>query len=132
MDMITPVHPKRLSAAFVQTITTPGRYGDGRGGFGLSLLVKPTRSGRVSRSWSQRLRIDGVAFNIGIGSFPGVTLSEARKRALANLRIVETGGDPRRKPQTTPTFKEAMERTIEVLRPGWKQGERLNIKCGFS
>ena len=37
--------PKRLSAAFVRTVKRPGRYGDGRGGYGLSLLVKPTASG---------------------------------------------------------------------------------------
>ena len=123
--------PRRLSAAFVQTVTIPARYGDGRGGFGLSLLVKPTSSGRVSRSWCQRLRIDGVAFNIGLGSFPGVTLSEARKRALANLRIVESGGDPRRKPKTTPTFEEAMERAIDVLRPGWKEGGKAEYQMRF-
>ena len=34
--------PKQLSAAFVKTVKRPGRYGDGRGGHGLSLLVKPT------------------------------------------------------------------------------------------
>ena len=112
--------PRRLSAAFVQTITKPGRYGDGRGGFGLSLLVKSTKSGRISRSWAQRLRIDGRPVNIGLGSFPIVTLARARELALANARIAEAGGDPRRKPEATPTLEEAMERTIEVLRPGWR------------
>ena len=34
--------PKTLSAAFVKTVKRPGRYGDGLGGHGLSLLVKPT------------------------------------------------------------------------------------------
>ena len=116
--------PRRLSAAFVQTITAPGRYGDGRGGFGLSVLVKPTTSGRVSRSWGQRLRINSQPFNIGLGSFPRVTLAEARKRALANARMVEAGQDPRNKPVTVPTLQEAMESTIEVLRPGWKVGSK--------
>ena len=115
--------PRRLSAAFVQTVTTPGRFGDGRGGLGLSMLVKDTTSGRLSKSWSQRLRIEGVPRDMGIGSFPKVTLTEARKRALANARIVEEGGDPRRKAQATPTFEEAMERTIEVLRPGWRNAK---------
>ena len=96
--------PRRLSAAFVQTITTPGRYGDGRGGFGLSLLVKPTKTGRISRSWAQRLRVDDRPVNIGLGSYPVVTLARARELALANARIVEEGGDPRRKPKATPTF----------------------------
>ena len=44
--------PKKLSATFVKTISAPGRrYGDGRGGHGLSLLVKPSSTGRVRRIW---------------------------------------------------------------------------------
>ena len=119
--------PRRLSAAFVQTIRTPGRYGDGRGGFGLSLLVKPSMTGRVSRSWAQRLRIDGRPVNIGLGSFPIVTLARARALALINARINEEGGDPRRRPLATPTFAEAMEQTIEVLRPGWRNARTESI-----
>ena len=114
------VHPRRLSAAFVQTVNTPGRYGDGRGGLGLSLLVKDTTTGRLSKSWSQRLRWNGQPFNIGLGSFPRVTLAKARERALNNARMVEDGIDTRIKPVTVPTFQDAMEATIEVLRPGWK------------
>ena len=119
--------PRRLSAAFVQTISTPGRYGDGRGGFGLSLLVKPSMTGRVSRSWAQRLRIDGRPVNIGLGSFPIVTLARARALALINARINEEGGDPRRRPQAAPTFAEAMEQAIEVLRPGWRNARTESI-----
>ena len=115
--------PRRFSAAFVNTVTAPGRYGDGRGGFGLSLLVKPTTSGRVSRSWAQRLRIEDTVFNLGLGSFPRVSLSTARKRALTNIRMVEDGGDPRRKPEVTPTFANSMEQSITVLRPGWTGGK---------
>ena len=99
----------------------------------MSLLVKGTTNGRLSKSWAQRLRIEGQAFNIGLGSFPGVTLSEARKRALANLRKVEEGGDPRRKPQAALTFEDAMERTIEVLRPGWRNGKtEKNMRAAMS
>ena len=36
---------KRLSATFIKTVTRRGRYGDGRGGHGLSLLVKPMKHG---------------------------------------------------------------------------------------
>ena len=42
--------PKRLSATFVQTVNIPGRYGDGRGGLGLSLLVKSASAGGFSKS----------------------------------------------------------------------------------
>ena len=86
--------PKALSAAFVRTVNRPGRYGDGRGSHGLSLLVKPTANGRWSKTWSQRLRIDGRKVNVGLGSFPVTTLAEAREKALANRRNVEQGRDP--------------------------------------
>ena len=53
------VRSQKLSAAFVKTVTRPGRYGDGRGGHGLSLLVKPASSGGLSKSWAQRVRTGG-------------------------------------------------------------------------
>ena len=53
------MRPTKLSGTFVARVRTPVRYGDGRGGNGLSLLVKTTASGRISRSWTQRLRIYG-------------------------------------------------------------------------
>ena len=37
--------PQRLSAFFVKNVNVTGRYGDGRGGHGLSLIVKPMRNG---------------------------------------------------------------------------------------
>ena len=87
--------PKRLSATFVKTVTRPGRYGDGRGSHGLSLLVKPMKLGGHSRTWSQRLRINGKPVSIGLGSFPVVSLAEVRKAALENRRATARGHDPR-------------------------------------
>ena len=99
--------PKQLNGAFVKTVTQPGRYGDGRGGHGLSLLVKPTTTGRLSKTWAQRLLVDGRAVNLGLGSYPVVTLADARKKALANRRTVARGADPRG--NGIPTFAEAVE-----------------------
>ncbi len=114
--------PKQLSATFVKTVTMPGRYGDGRGGHGLSLLVKPTTTGRVSRTWAQRLRIDGKSVNLGLGSFPVVTLAEARAKALANARGVAQGTDPRAAVTTIPTFQDAVDRVITLHGATWKDG----------
>ncbi len=72
------VDRKPMSAAFVRNLSRPGRYGDGRGGYGLSLLVRNTANGRVSKTWSQRVRINGKVTNIGLGKYPLVTLAEAR------------------------------------------------------
>ena len=73
---------------FVKTVARPGRYGDGCGSHGLSLLVKPMKLGGNSRIWSQRLRINGKPVSIGLGSFPVVTLAGARKAALENRRAL--------------------------------------------
>ena len=116
--------PKRLSATFVNTVNKPGRYGDGRGGFGLSLLVKPTTTGRLSKTWSQRLRINGEPCNIGLGAFPVVTLAEARAAALTNRRAVSQGHDPRHKCEEIPTFEKAVEEVIAIHQPTWKAGAR--------
>ncbi len=110
--------PKRLSAAFVRTVKRPGRYGDGRGGYGLSLLVKPTASGRLSKTWAQRMRIAGKPFNVGLGPYPVVTLAEARAKALENRRAIEKGVDPRS--GGMPTFERAAEKVIALHAKNWK------------
>ena len=117
--------PRRLSAAFAKTATTPGRFGDGFGGFGLSLLVKTRKYDGVAKSWSQRLWIDGGPVNVGLGQYPVVLLSEARQRALENRRTIERGEDPRKPRRSVPTFAAAAERVIELHRPTWKNGERI-------
>ena len=110
--------PQILTAAFVRTINRPGRYGDGRGGHGLSLLVKETANGRWSKTWAQRIRVGGRAVSLGLGSYPAVSLALARERALANRQAVEEGRDPRRRHAVT--FSEAMAAVIELHRPNWK------------
>ena len=117
-----PGRPATLSAAFVRTVTEPGRYGDGRGGHGLSLLVKPMQNGRTSRSWSQRIIIGGRVANIGLGSYPRLGLADARARALANAREVEQGRDPRG--GGVPTFERASEIVMELHAPNWRSRER--------
>ena len=114
--------PRTLSASFVKTVKQPGRYGDGRGGYGLSLLVKPTANGRTSKTWAQRLRIGHKPVMIGLGSYPVVTLSEARTKALENRRAVEAGRDPRG--AGTPTFAEAAEAVIAIHAKNWRDSGR--------
>ena len=112
----------RLGAGFVRTVKTPGRFGDGRGMHGLALLVRPRAGGGVRKSWIQRIRINGRLTNLGLGPYPVVTLSEARKKALHNRRLVEQGRDPRG--GEVPTFAEAAERVIQMHRAGWKAGSK--------
>ena len=112
--------PRPLSAVFVKSVKHPGRYSDGPGGHGLSLLVKPGWRGRMAKSWSQRLRINGKAFNVGLGSYPVITLARARELALHNRQAVAEGNDPRTPPDAVPTFAEAVDKVIAERSTSWK------------
>ena len=117
--------PRMLSATFVRNVNLPGRYGDGRGGLGLSLLVKPASRGGFSKSWSQSVRLAGKPTSIGLGRYPVVTLAMARDRALDNARAIAEGRDPRRRSAcTVPTFAEACEAVIAIHAGNWKPGSR--------
>ena len=109
-----------LSATFVRNVNLPGRYGDGRGGLGLGLLVRPALRGGLNKSWTQSVRIDGKPTSLGLGRYPVVTLAMARERALDNARTIAQGRDPRRSTKAVPTFAQALETVIEIHAPGWK------------
>ena len=116
----------RLTHNFVRSVATEGRYGDGRGGLGLSLLVKRTANGRWSKTWSQRIRVKGKVAMIGLGAFPAVTLAMARDKALDNTRRVESGEDIRKPPPTVPTVDEAFDQVIKGREKSWKGRASLN------
>ena len=109
-------HPENaLSAHFARTVAEPGRYCDGHG---LYLEVQPSGS----RSWVQRLAVRGRRREIGLGSFPLVSLDEARAQAFANRKLARAGGDPvaERRASDEPTFAEAADRVWRQMRPGWR------------
>ena len=123
--------PYRLSASFVQRVREPGRYGDGRGGHGLSILVKPTARGDLSKSWCQRLYIDGRERDIGLGAYPIVSLSEARGKATENAAAIRRGENIVRvrvervkAERTVPTVAEAARATLAIHAGSWKPGSK--------
>ncbi len=112
--------PIILTDPFCRNIRKPGRYGDNRGGYGLSLLVRVRKNGRVAKYWTQEVRVRGRKTSLGLGVYPIVTLAEARRRALANRQAVEEGRDPRA--SRIPTFERAAEKVIALHSPQWKGG----------
>ena len=116
--------PYRLSARFIATIDQPGRYGDGRGSGGLSVLVKHTAHGHLAKSWAQRISVDGRQRNLGLGSWPHVSLAEAREKCALNLAARRRGELVTGRKRAVPTFEEAVEKVIAVHRAGWKDGGR--------
>ena len=108
----------KLTVGKVRALTVPGRYGDGGT---LHLVVSP----RGTKSWVQRVTIDRVRRDIGLGGWPVVSLAMARDRAFANHRAVADGRDPlahKRRPKT-PTFREASQRALEANRPRWRNAK---------
>jgi len=51
-----------------------------------------------------------------------VTLARARRKALANARIVSEGRDPRDRANRAPTFEQAAEAVIGIHSENWKDG----------
>ena len=76
-----------LTAAKVRELSKSGRYGDGGG-----LYLSIAKAG--SKSWVLRLRIEGKRTDKGLGGYPTVSLTAARKVADAYRVAVEEGRNP--------------------------------------
>lgn len=115
----------RLTAPFVRAVYAPGKYHDGAG---MGLMLRVMASG--SRQWVQRLSFNGKRIEIGLGSPPVVSLSEAREKAIDNKRLVYNGHNPvaqRAAFAAVPTFEEAAAAAVIVH----SQGKAANYDVRF-
>ena len=108
----------KLTVAKLRAINKPDRYADGGT---LFLYVAPGGS----KSWVQRLTINGRRRDIGLGGLSLVSLADARDKAIDNRRIARSGGDPlaARRRAAVPTFREATAQTLEGLAPKWRNAK---------
>jgi integrase len=90
-----PIIAKELSAVEVKRLNQPGWHAVG-GVAGLLLQVKPwsRKNSPLPRSWILRVRVGGKRRPIGLGSYPQVSLAEARERARKLSLDVKDGIDP--------------------------------------
>ena len=105
----------RLSATKVKALSDPGRYSDGDG---LYLYIGKTGS----KSWVQRITIDGRRRDIGLGGYPGVSLAQARRRSADIRAAIADGKDlfaDKRRPEM-PTLKEVAYVVHNANRPRWR------------
>ena len=111
----------KLSAAKVKAITKPGRHSDGDG---LYLYI----GAGGSKSWVQRITIDGRRRDLGLGSARLVSLARARNRAHDNRVAVADGRDPlaEKRRGTTPTFREAAQAVYEANLPRWRNARHID------
>ena len=114
----------KLNAAFVRTVNRSGVYGDEHG---LRLRVYESRKLKwISKHWIWRGTVNGRRRDAGLGSFPYVSLVEARQAAFECRKIARAGGDPLalRRCLDAPTFAEVAETVIGIHREGWKDAGR--------
>lgn len=113
-----PRQHRRLVAKSIEAKKIkPGLHFDGDG---LILQV----SNRSSKSWILRTVVHGKRRDMGLGSFPMVSLAEAREAAELYRKIARRGGDPfaeRDKVSVkVPTFRDAAEIVHKEHSKGWK------------
>ena len=77
----------KLSDRTIRNLQTPGKHSDGDT---LFLVVSPSGS----KSWVQRLTIRGKRHDLGLGSYPVISLAEARRKAFENRMHAKSGADP--------------------------------------
>ena len=117
--------PDRLTTAFIKSIDRPTRQGDGLGGNGLSILAYYNADGGLNLAWSQRILIDTKLRTFGLGRWPQITITVARKRAFEHIRKRDLGEDIRKTKQTVPTLGEAFDSHMADHSAEWKRrGER--------
>ena len=107
---------EKFTAARAKSLKEPGRY---RAGPTLYLNISPNGA----KSWVQRLTINGVRRDIGLGSFSLVSMAEAREMAHENRRAARIEKrDPlaEKRRVKMPTFEEAARLFHEANKPRWR------------
>lgn len=120
----------KLSQLKIDRLRTIGIYGDGAG-----LSMKVTRGG--SKSWIFRYMLEGKAHWMGLGSYPDVSLAEARDKAAELRKMTRQGIDPLAQKQREAsviraaiakaiTFDDASEQYIIAHAPSWKNAKHVD------
>ena len=120
---------QRLNFQFVKNVAHSGRKGPDKhfDEHGLILRVRTTGS----KHWIYRGTVRGRRRDLGLGTFPYVSLREAREKAFEYRRLAKAGEDPAavhapEKPAVVepklnaPTFRKAAAAVIELHRPTWR------------
>jgi len=120
---------KWLDALGVQRASKPGLHPVGPG---LYLRVQHSRADangmiRVLKGWIFRYALAGKRRDMGLGSFPAVSLADARRKADDARRKIDDGTDPVAAARAAalaaggiPSFKDAAEQFIASHRDGWR------------
>jgi len=110
----------KLTARAAETISKPGRHGDG-GGLYLSVSADGRRRWVFLYTWRGKLREAGL----GSASKGGVTLKAARDKAAEGRAFVKAAVDPiaewnRPEAEAVPTFAKMADDYVDAQKGGWR------------
>ena len=124
----------RLTAVKVKNLRHPGRYGDSQG-----LYLNVAQGG--SKSWVQRIVVDGKRRDLGLGGYPTIGLAEAREKAVANRKAVREGqpvaemrtnrGNGKAAPAPAPGIPTFMEAAAVVHSQNCERWESAKTKSNW-
>ncbi len=109
----------QLTDRKVKTLKGPNRIGDGGG-----LWLSVQNSG--AKQWTVRFTLDGKRREMGLGSYPIISLEEAREKALEARRLVKRGVDPitdKRRSSSILSFAQAAREVHSINAPSWKNAK---------
>ena len=111
----------KLSVRKIETVRKPGRHSDGG-----HLFFVLTPAGRAKWTFVYRRRDTDGKCELGLGSFPAVSLAQAREKAAEARQLLAEGKDPliakqapAPKPET-PTFGAVLDELIKSKATVWR------------
>ena len=123
---------KRLNFQFVKNVAHSGRKGPDKHFDEHGLILRVRASG--SKHWIWRATVRGRRRDLGLGTFPYVSLGEAREKAFEYRRLAKAGENPAAAyaPEGTtdvepksnaPTFRKAAAAVIDLQSPDMAEPE---------
>ncbi|WP_341327481.1 integrase arm-type DNA-binding domain-containing protein [Methylotuvimicrobium sp. KM2] len=113
-----------LSVKKINALNLPGYYSDGG-----NLYLQVSKA--LTKSWLFIYKRSGKKREVGLGSYPLVSLAEAREKALEYRKLLVDGKDPLHERRTLDkpkiiTFEECGRAYVEAHRAGWKNEKHAN------
>ncbi|WP_426576977.1 tyrosine-type recombinase/integrase [Xenorhabdus stockiae] len=118
----------KLTARQVETVKPQDRDFKLSDGGGLYLLVKTTGS----KYWRLKYRIAGKEKLLAIGTFPLITLAEARRKRDEAKKLIAEGIDPNQdKKQKKLAAQGEISNTFESIAREWYEGRKDRWSVGY-
>lgn len=111
----------KLTDTTARTMRKSGRHADGGG-----LYLNVTQTG--AKSWLFMWVKDGKRTELGLGSYPAVSLANARMQANRNRELLASGLNPKaeRDREAVPTFAECADKFLASMKSEWRNQKHVD------